>query len=149
MFPPKAEIGAVRILDQPGGANPKIAVLTGRKKYGWQIVVLSNTQDEHYEFFWKTKRLDSSFAVSQGGALQTLFLGKEKVVAFQGCQAHMCPEVFSALIFVPSLKQPFTATCHDGKTDYSFDDKPETESVRKALHHLLLQQPGSDTACTK
>jgi hypothetical protein len=145
----KSSIEAVRLLEEPAGAPIKVAVLTGREKFGWQIVVLSRDWRERYEPFWKTTRLPSSFEVSQGGSLQTLHVNGEQVISFQGCQPHRCPEVFSALLFVPSQKKEFTATCHDGKTVYSFDEESRTQEYRYALDRLLQSQSGSATACAK
>ena len=80
--------------------------------------------------------LDDSFSVSSHGALKIFHLRDEDAVEFSGCAPHVCPDVFSVFIYVPSQKAAFMAQYVWGKVTYS----PAIESAADEKYKFALDQ---------
>lgn len=121
-----------------GGRQPLISVATFSVDDGWQLFLFGAAGDGRFSERWHSGKLPYTFRVSSPGALQTFLLGSEGGIEFQGCAAHSCPEVFSILLYVPSINKEFVVTSVYGKTKYSRDALlPQNLRYKKALDQLL------------
>ena len=140
--PDLGRIYAVKLLrDASVGGATSIAVLSARAGRGWSVDVIAKGKGGGFRVEWSSGELGEGFAVSSQSGLSLFDLGSEQAVTFGGCAAHMCPEVFSEMLYVPSKRQAFTGTCTDGKVRYSFKADEATLAYKSALDELLKQHP--------
>ena len=115
-----------------------VALLTLGIGSGWQLYVLGSSAPGKYASEWKSGKLDDGFSVSSAEALKIAYVGGEQVVEFSGCAAHVCPDVFSILLYVPSIKTAFTVHYVQGKTTYSSNlNDVANASYKVALENLV------------
>jgi hypothetical protein len=113
-------IEAVQFLRTDGFWIDRAAILTQGESSGWQIFVFHIESNGKFALEWKSGHLDDSFAVSSAGQFQTHDVAaSEQALEFSGCAAHICPDVFSVMFYVPSKKTAFTATYIWGKVTYT------------------------------
>jgi hypothetical protein len=136
-------IQAIRFLRRDRFWIDGAAVLTQGEHSGWQIFVLHLGSGGKTSLEWKSGRLDDSFAVSSANQLRTRNVGvSEEALEFSGCAAHNCPDVFSVMLYVPSRRAAFTATCISGKVKYS----PGLESADNRKYKDAVDQLVRDRA---
>jgi len=63
-------------------------------------------------------------------------LGSGDAIVFEGCAKHVCPDVFSVLLYDPAARAAFTAKYVWGKITYS----PSLNSPKDALYKEALEQ---------
>ncbi len=141
---PSGPLYSMKLFHEKNDPRLSMAVLSSTKKNGWQVLVVSPRGRDEYTVSWTSPRLADSFEVSDPRNLGTYGLGEEEAVTFSGCGRHVCPDVFSVLLYVPSTHQAFTASCVDGKTSFSPTGSKYTEPLRE----LLRDQIGSEHACS-
>ena len=112
------------------------AFATFDKKAGWQILMFDSRADEKFHLAWQSGKLDDSFSVSHPDALKVFHFGHENAVEFDGCAPHVCPDVFSILMYVPSKRAASTAKYVWGKVTYS----PALDSAAEAPYKSALDQ---------
>lgn len=117
--PLHGRIQAFRLFRDDSPSVNAAAILTAGKKSGWQLFVFRAQPDGKAALKWKSGKLANSFAVSSGDEFQIPELVGQQVLSFSGCSAHACPDVFSALIYVPSLNTAFSETYLRGTITYS------------------------------
>lgn len=147
VLPEGAQVTAMRLF-YGSHTNAQSVALQAAYQRGWKIFVFSHNRENKWVIEWKSTRLPDSFAVASTEGLRTSGLNGEQGITFSGCAPHMCPDVFSALLYVPSRKKAFVATCNGGHTAYSFPEGAGTQPYRTALDELLHQHSGSDRACS-
>ncbi|MGH9615679.1 MAG: hypothetical protein ACRD28_02975 [Acidobacteriaceae bacterium] len=130
------QIQAVRLFRESGGREASVAVATWGERSGWQLFVFSPHNGQHFQLEWKSGKLDDSFYVSYPDALKIFNFGEEDGVEFSGCARHVCPEVFSIMIYVPSRQVAFKAKSIYGRVLYS----PSLETPRNHLYKDALDQ---------
>ena len=145
---PPAPISTIRLFREAHNGRLSAAVLTGRKKYGWQILLISPEGSKDYRTSWTSPKLPDSFDVSSPTALTTYGLADEEGIVFSGCAPHMCPQIFSALLYVPTRHQVFVGTCDNGQTKYSFAPRDEFGVYKEALNDVLRKIDGIGHACS-
>jgi hypothetical protein len=134
--------------DRSAGGYTSIAVLTSRPHIGWLVEVFTHSGNDDFHRVWSSGKLDESFAVSSASELTIYGLGSDQAVSFGGCEAHMCPSVFSELLYVPSKKRVYSATCQDGTVQYSFAVSDEKNAdIKLGLDELLRNHPHDKNAC--
>jgi hypothetical protein len=133
------QIQAIRLLQGSGSAR-SVALATFGERTGWQLFVFDSVNGSKFELGWKSEKLDDSFSVSYPDALKVFSLGQEQGATFDGCAAHVCPDVFSVLLYVPSKRTSFTAKYVWGKVTYSSKlESPENSSYKAALEQLVKE----------
>ncbi len=121
-----------------GEHGPLISVARFSADDGWELSVFGINGDGKFAERWHSGKLPDSFHVSYPSALKTFDFGNEDGVEFEGCAPHSCPEVFSILLYVPSISKDFVATSIFGKTTYSQDVLlPQNLRYKQALDQLL------------
>jgi hypothetical protein len=128
-------VEALRLLQEADGRSA-VAIATFGSTAGWRLFVFRAFGHGHYSQQWASGRLDDSFAVSSAGELMVFSAGGESLVEFQGCARHVCPDVFSVLLYVPSRRQAFTARSLRGRVTYS----DGTELPNNRLYKDFLDQ---------
>ncbi len=146
---PNEQIYSIRLFREQSNDRLSAVVLVGGKHKGWQLQVVSPSAAKGYSISWKSSWLADAFAVSSPQALGTYGLGNEEAVTFSGCAPHACPSVFSVLLYVPSRRRAFTATCENGQTSYAFSQTSVDSQYKEPLNQLLRKQTGSEQACSK
>lgn len=138
-------IMAVRFLMNVG--RPKIplaAILTFGEGSGWQIFLFRPTDTPKFALEWRSGRLADTFQGSSGGELKTFQLGYEEALVFEGCAAHVCSDVYSILLYVPSQRAAFVANYAWGKASYSFRlQSPENRRYKGILDQLAKERTTS------
>jgi hypothetical protein len=130
-------IQAVLLFRESGGKRA-VALATLDERGGWRLFVFNSSSSSTFRLEWKSARLDDSFAVSSPSSLRLFSLGDEDAVQFSGCGRHACPDVFSFMLYVPSLRTAFTATSVYGKVTYSSNMRlPADEEYKGALDRLI------------
>jgi hypothetical protein len=130
-------IQAIRFFGAPRGQQGTSAALaTFQKQAGWQILIFKSRSDQKFQLAWESGKLDDSFSVSSSDALKIFHLGNENAVEFNGCAPHVCPDVFSILLYVPSKGAAFTAKYVWGKVTYS----PTLSTAADAQYKSALDQ---------
>ncbi len=120
------------------GQGPLIGVARFSANDGWELSVYGATSEGKFVERWHSGKLADSFRVSYPSALKTFSFGNEDGVEFEGCAPHSCPEVFSILLYVPSIGKDFVVTSIFGKTTYSQDSLlPQNQRYKQALDQLL------------
>lgn len=135
-------IQAIQFLRSDGFSIDRAAILTQPLAGGWKILVFHLEKSGKFEPEWKSETLGGSFAVSSSNAFQTRTVGTaEQVLQFSGCAAHNCPDVFSVMLYSPSKKAAFTATCVRGKLSYSPNvELPDNRDYKDALDEYVKQR---------
>lgn len=130
-------IQAIRFFSASGDQRGISAALaTFEKQAGWQISIFNSRGDQKFQLGWESGKLDDSFSVSSPDALKIFHLGNEDAVEFNGCAPHVCPDVFSILLYVPSKETAFTAKYVWGKVTYS----PTLGTAADAQYKSALDQ---------
>lgn len=123
-----------------GERGPLISVARLSADDGWELSVFGIAGNGKFVERWHSGRLPDSFRVSYPNALKTFDFGDEDGVEFEGCASHSCPEVFSILLYVPSIGKDFVVTSSYGKTTYSQDALvPQNLRYKQALDQLLKE----------
>jgi hypothetical protein len=118
--------------------GPLISVARFSADDGWELSVFGTNGEGKFAERWHSGKLPDSFRVSYPSALKTFNFGNEDGVEFDGCAPHSCPEVFSILLYVPSINKEFVVTSTFGKTAYSQDVLlPQNLRYKQALDQLL------------
>ncbi|WP_220464962.1 hypothetical protein [Granulicella sp. 5B5] len=133
-----ARIQSLQILQS--GQGPLIGVARFSASDGWELSVYGATSEGKFVERWHSGKLADSFRVSYPNALKTFSFGNEDGVEFEGCAPHSCPEVFSILLYVPSISKDFVVTSTFGKTAYSQEALlPQNLRYKQALDQLLKE----------
>jgi hypothetical protein len=115
-----------------------VVLATFSEKSGWQLVMFSPIKDGSFKQTWQSGKLADSFSVSSQSKLKVVSLGNEEGVQFEGCAQHVCPDVYSILLYVPSKQTAFTADYVWGKVTYSANsDAAENSGYKAVLANLL------------
>lgn len=145
---PSNLISSVRLFHEKTNSRLSAAFLTQQRGKGWQLLLVSPRGHSEYRIGWQSPVLSDGFAVSSPEQLRIYGLEDGDAIAFSGCAPHMCPDVFSVLLYVPSYRRTFTATCDGGKTSYSFPLTEANLKYKGLLDELLRGKSGSDSACS-
>lgn len=122
--------------EAPEGTGAALATLENRG--GWHILVFGSRRGHGFKLVWDSGRLGDGFAVSSPSSLRVFSLGGEDAVQFSGCGRHVCPDVFSFMLYIPSLRTSFTATSAYRKVTYSSNMRlPSDEKYKSALDQLI------------
>lgn len=79
-----------------------------------------------------------SFQVAGATDLSLFDFGTNDGVVFHGCARHVCPDVFSILLYVPTKHASFMETYIWGKRSYSFNSKtPDNQKYKTILDQLV------------
>jgi hypothetical protein len=140
--PSSAHIQAVRLFDRMGDkGESSAAVATFDSQQGWRLFAFAPNPQKGFVLTWKSGALDDSFAVSDPSALKVFQLASGDAIVFEGCAKHVCPDVFSILLYVPSASASFTAKYVWGKITYSPALNSPTEAAYKeALEQLIRER---------
>ena len=123
-----------------GKSGPLISVARFSANDGWRLSLYGEAADGIFEERWHSGRLPYTFRVSYPAALKTFDFGDEEGIEFEGCAPHSCPEVFSILLYVPSINKTFIVTSTFGKVTYSHDALlPQNLAYKQALDQLLKE----------
>ncbi len=134
-------IESIRLFRDSDQNSKSIAVATFDDKNGWQVSIFSALKGKPFSLEWNSGKLDDSFSVSYPEALSLFDLESEDGVVFEGCAPHVCPDVFSILIYVPSKRADFVATYIRGTISYSPNlDSPDNRSYKVLLKQLVNQR---------
>ncbi len=135
-------IQAIRLFNESSGEKSSVAVATWGERSGWRLFVFGSRKGQNFQLEWKSGRLDDTFAVGDPSSLRAFnFLDGTEGISFEGCLRHNCPDVFSILLYVPSLRTAFTATSVYRKVTYSSDMRlPEDEKYKSVLDQLVDEQ---------
>ena len=125
-----------RFFSTSGDQRGTAALATFEKQAGWQISIFNSRGDQKFKLGWESGKLDDSFSVSSPDALKIFHFGSEDAVEFNGCAPHVCPDVFSILLYVPSKGTAFTAKYVWGKVTYS----PTLGTAADAQYKSALDQ---------
>ena len=124
--------------DSDGNFPGFVELLTESPESGWQVFVFRFDGANHFTLEWNSGKLDDSFAVSSPDALKVVDLGDEWVTTFEGCAAHACPDVFSALLYSPSRHSAFITTYLRGKVMRSPGlDAPSNRIYKNILNEIV------------
>jgi len=137
-----ARIQAVRLFDRiDDKGESSAAVATFDSQQGWRLFAFDPSPQKRFVLTWKSGALDDSFAVSDPSALKVFQLASEDAIVFEGCAKHVCPDVFSILLYVPSAHSSFTAKYVWGKITYSPAlDSPKEGAYKNALDQLIRER---------
>ena len=139
-LPGSSSIQAIQFLRKDGFWIDRAAILTLGKNSGWQIFVFNRQSNEKITLEWKSGKLDDSFAVSSPNQFQLVVAASETALKFSGCAAHVCPDVFSVMLYVPSKKTAFSATYIWGKVTYSpAGNGPDSQIYKSSLDQLIAE----------
>lgn len=111
-----------------------IALATLDEKSDWRLFVFSSVKKGQFQLTWQSGKLADSFAISSQNELKVFSLEDEQAVQFEGCASHVCPDVFSILMYVPSKNAIFTADYVWGKVTFSAN----LETTENARYKLIL-----------
>ncbi len=147
---PGAPIYSIRLFREKNKGRISATALTASKKTGWQIVLISPQGLDGYRKSWVSAKLPESFAVSSPEALRTYGLTDEEGIVFSGCAPHMCPDIFSVMLYVPTQHRAFIGTCDNGETTYSFTLTASLQDYKAALNDLLqeIDRHGTGHTCS-
>ena len=136
-----AHIQAIRLFDRTADkAESSAAVATFDSQQGWRLFAFDPSPQKGFVLTWKSGVLDDSFAVSYPGALKVFQLASGDAIVFEGCAKHVCPDVFSILLYVPSAHSSFTAKYVWGKITYSPAlNSPKEAAYKNALNQLIRE----------
>lgn len=144
-LPPRSRIESVRLFNDFQKTASSVAVLTSTKA-GWRIYVFAPSGKLGYEAVWNSGTLADTFMVATP-SLEIAQVDEQDAIAFHGCVQHMCPDIFSSFLYVPSLHRAFIGTCRDGKTELSFQASAADKDVLRHLMHSLHTSDVNRTAC--
>lgn len=144
-LPLGARIESVRLFNDFQKSASSVAVLVSTKTR-WRIYVFSPVGRSGYEAVWNSGPLSPTFMVATP-SLRVEQVEEQDAIAFSGCVRHMCPDIFSSFLYVPSLHRAFIGTCHDGKTELSFQASPTNRDILEYLRHDLHTSDANGTAC--
>lgn len=135
-------IQAIRLFRAPGTEQTTSAAFaTFSEQTGWQISIFDSPAGHKFQLEWQSGKLDDSFSVSDSSELKVFQLGQQDAVEFEGCAPHVCPDVFSILIYVPSKRTAFTVKYVWGKVSYSPAlGSPENAQFKSALDQLVAER---------
>ncbi len=135
-------IQAIRLFRDSGpGQTNFAAIATFSNQMGWQISIFDSPVGRKFKLIWQSGKLDDSFSVSDPSALKLFHLGQEDAVEFEGCALHVCPDVFSILMYVPSKRTSFSVKYVWGKVSYSpVLESPANAPYKSALDQLVSQR---------
>ena len=132
-----AHIQAVRLFARTGDkGESSAAVATFDLQLGWRLFAFDPSPTKGFVLTWKSGALDDSFAVSDPSALRVFQLASGDAIVFEGCAKHVCPDVFSIVLYVPSARASFIAKYVWGKITYS----PSLESLKEGAYKDALDQ---------
>jgi hypothetical protein len=135
-------IQAITLFQETFDKQASIAVLTRSEGFGWQVYVFSDTNGRGFQLEWKSGKLDYSFSVSDPAFFKRHRLDHGEAVQFSGCAQHMCPEIHSAMLYIPSKRTAYTATYDKGKISYSPKmESPEEMAYKADLDELVNAMP--------
>ena len=137
-------IQAIRIFHGTEGSEYSVALATFSEQSGWQIFVYNPGKNGRFELAWKSGKLDDTFYGASPDDLRVFNSGGyEDGIVFHGCAVHVCPDVFSVLLYVPTTRTAFTATYIWGKIKYSFDiNDSKNNGYKSALDNLIHDELG-------
>lgn len=131
-------IQAIQIFYDSTAHENAVAFATFDDKAGWQVSVFDPNREGGFKLAWQSGKLADSFAVSSQSELRVASLENEQAVQFEGCAAHVCPDVFSILLYVPSKHTVFTADYVWGKVTFSVNlDSVENSRYKSVLSNLV------------
>lgn len=123
-----------------GKRGPLISVARFSVHDGWRLFLYGETDSGKFIERWRSGKLPYSFQGSYPAALKTFDFGNEEGIEFEGCAPHSCPEVFSILLYVPSISKTFIVTSTFGKATYSHDALlSQNLPYKQALDQLLKE----------
>ncbi len=148
-LPPKSSLEAVLIFNDLRKRSSSVAVL-GDVQHGRRLFIFAPAKSGRYTLLWHSSLLTGSFSQDSSQPLKLEPLANEDAVAFSGCAQHMCPEIFSTLLYVSSQHRAFIGTCDRGTTHYDFVLTANHEEVRSALDKILADTDhyGNANACS-
>ncbi len=134
-------IEAIRLFSAHGNQQvSSVAFATFDKQAGWQVLIFDAPSGHKFQMEWQSGKLDDSLSVSDADALKIFHFRKEDAVEFDGCASHVCPDVFSILLYVPSQRRAFVAKYVWGKVTYSPAlDSPTEAQYKSALDQLVRE----------
>ncbi len=134
-------IQAIRFFSSSGDQQgTSAAFATFERQAGWQVSIFNSHGDLKFQLEWQSGKLDDSFSVSSPDALKIFHFEKEDAVVFDGCAPHVCPDVFSILMYVPSKRTTFTAKYVWGKVTYSPTlGSPSEVQYKSALDQMVSE----------
>ena len=132
-------IQAMLIFRGAGQEGASVAFSTNDEKSGWQIFVFTPDQKGHYQLSWKSGKLNDSFQVAGASDLSLFDFGSNDGIVFHGCARHVCPDVFSVLLYVPKKHTSFMETYIWGKISYSFNIKASENQRYKSILDQLVK----------
>ena len=147
---PESPIYSIRLFREKNNGRISATALTASKRTGWQIALISPQGLDGYRKSWVSAKLPESFAVSSPEALRTYGLTDEEGIVFSGCAPHMCPNIFSVMLYVPTQHRAFIGTCDNGETTYSFMPAAALQGYKTALDDILqeIDRHGTQHACS-
>jgi hypothetical protein len=147
---PRSPIYSIRLFREKNNGRISATALTASKRTGWQIALISPQGLDGYRKSWVSAKLPESFAVSSPEALRTYGLTDEEGIVFSGCAPHMCPDIFSVMLYVPTQHRAFIGTCDNGETTYSFTLTAALQDYKAAVNDLLheIDRHGTGHACS-
>jgi hypothetical protein len=132
------QIQSLILFKERGHDKYSAAIATFDEKLKWQIDVFSPVATGGYEIEWKSNQLSDAFSVSYPDALKRFNLDGEQVVLFEGCAPHVCPNVYSILLYVPSKRAAFVANAVWGKISFSPSlDTDDNADYKRILSNLV------------
>jgi len=148
---PSAPIGSIQFFREKKDERLSAIILSLKKGDGWQLRLISPRGRTSYSTSWVSEKLSDSFSVSSPTNLSHYWLKDEGAIVFTGCAPHMCPDIFSALLYVPSRHRAFVGTCNNGQVTYTFSPSDEGANEYKEVLNETLQEidgHGSGRACS-
>ncbi len=136
-------IQAIRLF--PEAAPSGIVVLSLIPQRGWQVLVFRRMPRKHFRLAWGSDVLSErdGMSSSSGKELTIGSLGQEKVVQFQGCVTHACPDDFGVLIYALSSGRAFQVHYQFGQIRYSAGlELPENLKYKSYLDERIRERVG-------
>ena len=128
--PLPGRIQAIQIFGEPKRDKNSIAIATFDEQSGWQLFVYAPSSVLKYDLEWSSGKLDDSFRVASPQSFRTYSFSNGQGIVFEGCAPHVCPDVFSILLYVPSQRTALIASSVWGKVTYS----PNAEEAKNATY---------------
>ncbi|HVA55081.1 MAG TPA: hypothetical protein VNI53_04665 [Gammaproteobacteria bacterium] len=132
-------IQAIRIFRGAETGKYSVAFTTFSHQTGWQLFVFNPDGKGKFQLAWKSGKLDDTFHVAGPSDLSVFDFGPEDGIVFHGCARHVCPDVFSVLLYVPKKHTSFVETYVWGKISYSFDIKDSENNRYKSILDELVK----------
>lgn len=149
LLPPISDVEAVKIFQDLKQQGSLVALLVGLK-HGRELFIVSPHKSKQYAVRWHSSLLAGSLDVISFDPLKLETLNDGDAISFSGCAQHMCPDIFSTLLYVPSQNRAFVGTCDRGTTHYDFVLDASHEEVRSVLERRLRDADhyGNAHACS-